>query len=119
MPAIKVRSIDRVVKQPGFCFILALHALEPTFFLQPIANQIDNVDAPGVRSVIERFVLDVRTIVEHRVQTFRYALQEIVANSDQRYSPWTDIFLGAGIDKGVLRNRYGVGKNVRRSIGDE
>ena len=69
--AIEVGRVDSVVKQCRFLFVLTMHGFEAAFFLQPFANQTDDVNAPGVWRVVERVVLDVRAVVEHRVQTVR------------------------------------------------
>ena len=70
--------------------------------LQPLANQTENVNAPGVGRVVERFVLDVNAIVEHRRQILGDALQQVVAQDHQRYAAWSHVLLRAGIDDAIL-----------------
>ena len=113
MAAIKIRRIDRVVKQLCLLFILLLHRFEAAFFFQPLANQIDDIDAPGVRRVVQRFVFSVRAIVEHRGQTFAHARQKIFADDYQSHAAGTHVLLRARIDEAVLLNRNGPRKNVR------
>ena len=117
--AIKIRCIDRVIYQLRLCFVFAMHAGQAAFFFQPLADQTDDVNAPGVRRVVKRFVLDVRAIVEHRVQPFGNLLQKIVAHDDERDAAWPHVLLRAGIDDPVFLNRNRLRQNVGRSVGNQ
>ena len=82
-------------------------------------TRLEDVNAPGVRRVVERLVLDVRAIVEHRAQSFGNALQQIVAHDHERDAARSHVLLRAGVDQAVLIDRNRVRKNVGRSIGNQ
>src|SRR5437667_5865745 len=101
MTTIKVRGVNRIVKQTGLLFILAVHPFETALFFEPPADQIDDVNAPCIRSVVKRFVFSVGSIVEHRVQPLGYPLKQIVTDDDERYATGTHVLLRACINEAV------------------
>ena len=117
--AIKVGRVDRVVDQLRLLLRSRVHRRQSAFFLQPLANQTDDVNAPGVRRVVERLVLDVRAIVEHRVQSVGNPLQQIVAHDHERDAARSHVLLRAGIDERIFLNRNRMRQNVRRSVGNQ
>jgi hypothetical protein len=117
--AIKRGRINRVVEYLRLRFILAQHPFKSAFFLQPFADEHDDVDAERVRRVIERLGFDVRAVVEHRVQMVWNARQQIVAQDDERDAARPHVLLRSGIDERVFFDRDGTRKNVGRSITDE
>ena len=54
-----------------------------------------------------------RAIVEHRVQAVGDALQQVIANNDQRNAAWAHVLLRASVDESVFLDPDGVRQNVR------
>ena len=92
MTTIKVSRVDRVIDQLRLLFILTFHPRQAAFFLQPFAHETENVNAPRVRRVVERLVLDVNAIVEHRRQVLRNAARKRI----DAVTPATHVLLRAG-----------------------
>ena len=112
MAAIKVGRVNRVIDQFGLGFVLALHRVEATLFFQPLAHQIQNVYAPGVRRVVERFVFHVRVVVEHCRQPFTHARQKIFPNDDDSHAAGAHVLLCARIDQAVFIHRDWLGQDI-------
>src|SRR6266849_5964115 len=118
MSAIKAGGVNRVIDELSFFFVLAMHCLESALLEQPLANQTDDVNAPGVWGVVEGSILDVGAIVEHRVKSVRNSLQQIVAHDDKRDATWSHIFLRSRIDQRIFINSDRMRQDVGRSIGN-
>src|SRR5712671_5078717 len=111
MATIKAGGIYRVVEQLSFCLIFPLHRSQPAFFLEPLANEAEDINAPRVWGVIERFIFDMGSIIQHRVKSIRNTLQQIVADDYERNAAGSHIFLRAGIDERIFFYTYRVRKN--------
>ena len=98
MAAIEIGCIDRIVKQLGLVLVFALHLCQASFFLQPLANQIQNINAPGIWRVVKRFVGHVRAIVKHGRQPITAAWQQVFANDDDGHAARAHILLRACVD---------------------
>src|SRR5205085_3472445 len=62
--AIEIGCVNRAVDELRLRLVLAVHGFESALLFGPFADEIENVDAPSVRRVVERIVLRVRAIVE-------------------------------------------------------
>src|SRR6266404_188617 len=112
MATIKAGRIYRIIEQLGFCFIFLLHSSQPAFFLDPLANEAEDINAPRVWGVVERLILDVGSIIQHRVKSIGNTLQQIVADDYERNAAGSHVFLCAGIDESIFFYRDRVRKNV-------
>src|SRR6185503_19524465 len=117
--AIKVSGVDDIIEQLRLCLILASHNSDAALLLKPFADKTENVDSPGVWRIVERLVLDVRAIVEHRRKSFRNALQQILTQDYDCKPAWSHVFLSAGVNDSILIHIDDARKNVRRSICNE
>ena len=75
---------------------------------QPPHRQPHDVDAEHGRRVVERVLLRVRVVVEHRRQVLRRAREQVVAQDDERHAGRAEVLLRAGVDQR---------RSVRTSIG--
>src|SRR5215207_5426352 len=112
MPPIEIGSVDCVVEQPRLVLILPLHCCNAALFLEPFADQAEDVNSPRVWSVVKRFVLDVNPIIEHRWQSVGYSLQQVVAQDHERHAAWSHVLLSAGINHSIFVYCNCAGKNV-------
>src|SRR3982750_3180506 len=110
MSAIEVSRINRVINQTRFLFVLAMHPFQPAFFAEPSTDQIDYINAPRVWRVVERLVLNVRSIVEHGMKSIGYSLQQIVPKNDDGNTAWSHVFLRARVNHRVFFDGYRMGK---------
>ncbi len=80
-------AVERFVEELTLFLVERFHLREPAdVVLQPLQDQVKDMDRKDRRRVEDRIVLHVRPIVEHRRQVLGDAFQEIVADDTDRHA---------------------------------
>jgi len=105
--AVEVGGVNHVVNLLRLLDVLPVHPFEAPLLFHPLAHQVEDVDAPGVRRVVERAVLGVRAVVEHRRQSLPPLCQKVFADDDDGDARGAEVLLRARVDERVLRHVNG------------
>src|SRR5262249_5782836 len=95
-------GFDGVIKKLGLGFIAFLNAVDSSERFNPFENESYNINREGRRSVVKRFFLDVRSILEKRRKVLVGALGKVFADNDDSHSGRAEILLRACKDKAKL-----------------
>jgi hypothetical protein len=93
--AVEARAIDLRVELAGLAGVDAADGLEPALGERPLHHEPHQVDAEAGRRVVHRLVLGVRRVAQHRVQRLRRALQQVLADDDERDARRAEVLLRA------------------------
>ena len=75
-----VRSVDDVVEELRLFEVAFIHLLQTAFFLEPIGDELHDINAEGRRRVEHRILLGELLVGEHRGKIVAAHLDEIVAH---------------------------------------
>ena len=102
--AIEAGAIDLGVQRRRLALVHARDRRQPAERLQPLHRQAEDVDAERIRRVVERVVLRLHLVIQHRRQIAVRPWQQILADDHQRDAGRTEILLRAGVDEAEPRD---------------
>src|SRR6187399_803888 len=96
--------IDFRIKLRGLALVYRLDTGKAAGGAQPFHRQSENIDAKGIRRVVQRIVIGVGAVIQHRMQGVAGSQQQVFTNHDKRYARGTKVFLSSGIDQSMTAN---------------
>ena len=70
-------------------------------------HEAERVDRQSRRRVVQRAVLGVHRVVQHRVQRLGRAREQVLADDHERHARRPEVLLRAGVDEPVLETSIG------------
>ena len=87
--------------------------------LDPLHGLAEDVDAPGRRRVVERVLVHIRAVLQHRRDVLRALRGELLLDRDNRHAGRAEVLLCAGVEHVELRVVARAGKDVRAHVNDQ
>src|SRR5690606_23448215 len=82
--AVEAGPVDLRVELPGLALVDGGNRAQPAQRLEPLEGEAEDVDAEGRRRVVERVVVRLHLVVQHRRQRRLRTREQILADDDQR-----------------------------------
>ena len=100
---VKLRLIDKVIKQVGFFDVFSLHGVNTSQACHVIKHKTCHVDAISWRGIVEWVVIRLDAIVQHWRKNW-LIIKQIFANDDKGYASRSNILLCTGINQAKVSN---------------
>lgn len=106
------RIIDGVVNNLGLSLVNRRDPIDTAIAKEPFIHQPTYINGEARRRVVNRVLVGMRFVVQHRMQVGRRDIEHIVSNDHDRRSRWAHVLLGASIKHRVLGHIYVPAQNV-------
>ena len=111
--------VEEVIQQRRLLGIALRHRRQPARFLDPLQHLADHVDGKGRRRIVERPLLHVGPVLQHRRNRGRCGVGKIGADDRHDHTGGSEILLRTSVDHAVPGNIDRPTEHVARGVGDQ
>ena len=111
-------SVDNVINKLRLFAVACGNGLYAALCVNPVQGFVNHVNGKYRRRVVQRIVVRVVLVAQHRRQVRAGGFQKRLFNNYNYHSGRAEVFLRPGVDKAELFYIYRAGKDVARHIAD-